>query len=52
MKKAIIRILQVTMFPFYFCAYVLAHVLRMKDRENMPTIKEWWFDEIEEREEE
>lgn len=49
MKKAIIRTLQITMFPFYFGAYVLAHVLRMKDRENMPTIKEWF--EIEEEEE-
>lgn len=49
MKKAIIRLVQIIMFPFYTGAYVLAHVLRMKDRENMPSFIEWF--DIEEEEE-
>lgn len=41
MKKAIIFLLSlVTLIP-YSMAYVLAHLLKMQDRQDMPTITEW-----------
>lgn len=48
MRKTIIRLLQIIMFPFYASAYALSYALKMQDRENMPTIKEWFCIEEEE----
>lgn len=44
----ICRILSIVMFPFYACAYGLSHLLKLKDREDMPTFKEWFIIEQEE----
>ena len=49
-NKIMCRAIQIMLFPFYLGAYTIAHLLRVKDRKNMPTIKEWF--EIEESEEE
>lgn len=49
-KRIIYRSIQIVLFPFYLGAYTIAHLLRVRDMENMPTIKEWF--EIEESEEE
>ena len=37
------RIITIVMFPFYLGAYIIAHALRMKCREDMPTIREWFI---------
>ena len=49
-KRIMCRTIQIMLFPFYLGAYTIAHLLKVRDRENMPTIKEWF--EIEESEEE
>lgn len=36
------KVIQIILFPFYLGAYIIAHLLKVKDRENMPTIKEWF----------
>ena len=41
MKKAIIFLLSMLTLIPYSMAYVLAHLLKMKDRQDMQTIKEW-----------
>lgn len=41
-KKIIYRTVSVVLFPFYAMAYVISHVLKVKDRENMPTFNEWF----------
>lgn len=35
------KIFAICMTPFYAAAYVISHALRLKDREDMPTLKEW-----------
>ena len=45
-KKAMERILYLILATLFFApylgAYLLAHALKLKDRENMPTIPEWF----------
>ena len=38
------KIFAITMTPFYAVAYIIAHMLKLKDREDMPTIGEWITD--------
>lgn len=32
------------LLPVYSCAYGIAHMLRLRSRHEMPTIKEWVLD--------
>ena len=41
-KKAFLTIFATVCFIPYICAYGIANLFRMSDRENMPTAKEWF----------
>ena len=47
MKELAIKIvgtlLCIVLSPFHFLAYVVAHIFRLEDRENMPTPIEWFM---------
>lgn len=36
------KVLSVVMFPFYAAAYGIAHLFKMKGREDMETFEEWF----------
>ena len=40
--KKLLYIIPAFLFIPYMCAYIIAHVFRMKGREDVPTIKEWF----------
>ena len=40
--RKLIYILPTLLFAPYICAYAIAHIFKMKDREDMPTVKEWF----------
>lgn len=42
MKKILLTILAVLLFIPYILSYFISHLFKMKDRENMPTCKEWF----------
>lgn len=42
MKKILYIIIATTLFIPYIISYYIAHLFKMKDRENMPTAKEWF----------
>ena len=42
MKKAFLTIFATVCFIPYICAYGIANLFRMSDKENMPTAKEWF----------
>ena len=43
MKKTFYAILATVCFIPYICAYGIAYLFKMEDRENMPTVKEWFM---------
>lgn len=42
MKKVLYEIIATVLFIPYIMSYGVAHLFKMKDRGNMPTIKEWF----------
>ena len=42
MKKTLYIIIATVLFAPYICAYGIAHLLKVADREDMPTPKEWF----------
>lgn len=53
MKKAMILLLTVVTLPAYAGSYAIAHIFKMNDRQDMPTIAEWLslYKEVDEEEE-
>lgn len=42
--KAFIRLLLlIAVFPIYFLAYVIAHIFKMEEADDMETISEWFM---------
>ena len=42
MKKVLYTILVTVLFIPYVLAYGIAHLFKMEDRDDMPTVKEWF----------
>lgn len=42
MKRILYFVLATILFVPYICAYVIAHLFKMNDREDMPNAKEWF----------